>query len=150
MTYSFPYLEPVCCSMSNLDSILKSRDITLSTKIHLVKAMAFPVVMYGCEGWTINKTEHWRTDAFELWCWRRLWGVSWTTRGSNLSILKEITPEYSLEGLMLKLKLQYLCCHIFFSRAPSQLGGQTHNSCTGRRILYQWATRQAQGIRGEG
>ena len=93
--------------MTNLDSILKSRDITLSTKVCLVKAMVFPVVMYGCESWTIKKAEHRRTDAFELWCWRRLLRVPWTTRISNKSILKEISPECSLEGLMLKLKLQY-------------------------------------------
>ena len=93
--------------VTNLDSILKSRDITLLTKVHLVKAMVFPVVMYGCESWTIKKAEHQRTDAFELWCWRRLLRVPWTTRRSNQSILKETSPEYSLEGLMLKLKLQY-------------------------------------------
>ena len=90
-----------------LDSILKSKDITLPTKVHLVKAMVFPVVMYGCESWTIKKAERWRIDAFELWCWRRLLRVPWTTRRSNQFILKEISPEYSLEGLMLKLKLQY-------------------------------------------
>ena len=94
-------------AMTNLDSILKSRDITLSTKVHLVKAMVFPVVTYGCESWTIKKNEHRRTDAFEPWCWRRLLRIPWTTRRSNQSILKEISPEYSLEGLMLKLKLQY-------------------------------------------
>ena len=94
--------------MRNLDSILKSRDITLLTKVFLVKAMAFPVVMYGCESWTIKKTEHQRVDAFELWCWRRLLKVPWTARRSNQSILKDISPEDSLEGLMLKLKLQYL------------------------------------------
>ena len=94
-------------AMTNLDSILKSRDITLSTKISLVKATVFPVVMYGCESWTIKKAERWRIDAFELWCWRRLLRVPWTVRRSNQSILKEISPEYSLEGLMLKLKLQY-------------------------------------------
>ena len=88
-------------------SIVKGRDITLSTKIHLVKAVVFPVVMYGCESWTIKKAEHWRIDAFELWCWRRLLRAPWTARRSNQSILKEISPEYSLEGLMLKLKLQY-------------------------------------------
>ena len=93
--------------MTNLDSVLKSRDITLPTKVHLVKAMAFPVVMYGCESWTIKKAEHRRTDAFELWCWRRLLRVPWAARRSNQSILKEISPEYSLEGLMLKLKRQY-------------------------------------------
>ena len=94
-------------AMSNLDSILKSRDITLSTKVCLVKAMVFPVVMYGCESWTIKKAEHQRIDAFELWCWRRLLRVPWTARRSNQSILKEISPEYSLKELMLKLKLQY-------------------------------------------
>ena len=93
--------------MTNLDSVLKSRDITLLTKVHIVKAMVFPVVMYGCESWTIKKTEQQRIDAFELWCWRRLLRVPWTARRSNQSILKEINPEYSLEGLMLKLKLQY-------------------------------------------
>ena len=93
--------------MTNLDSTLKSRDITLRTKVCLVKAMVFPVVMYGCESWTIKNAEHRRIDAFELWCWRRLLRVSWTSRRSNQSILKEIGPEYSLEGLMLKLKLQY-------------------------------------------
>ena len=93
--------------MTNLDSILKSRDVTLATKVHLVKAMVFPVVRYGCESWTIKKTECQRTDAFELWCWRRLLRVPWTARRANQSILKEISPEYSLEGLMLKLKLQY-------------------------------------------
>ena len=93
--------------MTNLDSILKSRDMTLPTKVHLVKAMVFSVVMYGCESWTIKKAEHRRIDAFELWCWRRLLRVPWTARRSNQSILKEINPEYSLEGLMLKLKLQY-------------------------------------------
>ena len=94
-------------AMTNLDSILKSRDITVPTKVHLVKAMVFPVVMYGCESWTIKKAECRRIDAFEVWCWRRLLRVPWTTRRSNQFILKEISPEYSLEGLMLKLKLQY-------------------------------------------
>ena len=93
--------------MTNLDSILKSRDITLPTKVHLVKAMVFPVVMYGCERWTVKKAEHLRIDAFELWCWRRLLRVPWTARRSNQSILKEISPGCSLEELMLKLKLQY-------------------------------------------
>ena len=92
--------------MTNLNSTLKSRDISLPTKFHLVKAIVFPVVMYRCESWTIKKAEHWRNDAFELWCWRRLLGFCWTARRSNLSILKQISPEYSLEGLMLKLKLQ--------------------------------------------
>ena len=94
-------------AMTNLDSILKSRDITLPAKVHLVKAMVFPLVMYGCERWTIKKAECRRTDAFELWCWRRLLRVPWTARKSNQSILREISPEYSLEGLMPKLKLQY-------------------------------------------
>ena len=93
--------------MTNLDSILKSRDITLSTKVHLVKVMVFPVVMYGCESWTLKKAEHQRIDAFELWCWRRLLRVHWTARRSNQSSLKEISPGCSLERLMLKLKLQY-------------------------------------------
>ena len=93
--------------MTNLDSILKSRDITLPTKVYLVKAMVFPVLMYGCEIWTIKKAEHKRNDAFELWCWKRLLRAPWTARRSNQSILKEISPEYSLEGLMLKLKLPY-------------------------------------------
>ena len=91
----------------NLDSVLKSSDITLPTKVHLVKAMVFPVVMYGCESWTRKKAEHQRIDASQLWCWRRLLRVPWTARRSNYSILKEITPEYSLEGMILKLKLQY-------------------------------------------
>ena len=93
--------------MTNLDSVLKSRDITLPTKVHLVKAIVFPVVTYGCESWTVKKAEHQRIDAFEVWCWRRLLRVPWTARRSNQSILKEISPECSLEGLLLKLKLQY-------------------------------------------
>ena len=93
--------------MTNLNSIVKSRDINLLTMVHLVKAIVFPVVMYGCESWTRKKDESQRIDAFELWCWRRLLRVSWTIRRSNLSILKEINPEYSLEGLMLKLNIQY-------------------------------------------
>ena len=93
--------------MTNLDKVLKSRDITLRTKVHIVKAMAFPVVMYGCKSWTVKKAECQRTDAFELWCWRRLLRVPWTARKSNQSILREINPDYSLEGLMLKLKHQY-------------------------------------------
>ena len=123
--------------MTNLDSILKSRDITLPTKVHLVKAMVFPVVMYGCESWTIKKVERQRIDAFELWCWRRLLRVPWTARRSNQSILKEISPEYSLEELMLKLKLQYF----------SHLMGRT-DSCEktlmlgkiegGRRRVMMW------------
>ena len=93
--------------MTNLDSILRSRDITLPTKVHLVKAIVFPVVMYGCEIWTVKKAEHWKIDAFELWCWRRLLRVPWNARRSNQSILKEINPGCSMEGLILKLKLQY-------------------------------------------
>ena len=94
-------------AMTNLDSILESRDITLLTGVHLVKAMVFPIVMYGCESWTIKKAEHQRIDAFELWCWRSLLRIPWTARRSNQSILKQISPEYALEGLMLKLKLHY-------------------------------------------
>ena len=93
--------------MTNLDSILKGRDITLPTNVHLVKAMVFPVAIYGCESWTVKKAEHWRMDGFELWCWRRLLRVPWTARRSNQSILKEINPGISLEGMMVKLKLQY-------------------------------------------
>ena len=93
--------------MNNLDSIFKSRDITLPTKVRIVKAMVFPVVMYGCQSWTVKKVEHQRIDAFELWCWRRLLRIPWTARRSNQSILKDFTPECSLEGMMLKLKLQY-------------------------------------------
>ena len=115
-------------AMTNLDSILKNRDITLPTKVHLVKAMVFPVAICGCESWTIKKAEHWRTDAFELWCWRRLLRVPWTARRSNVSILKEISPECSLEGLMLKLKLQYFG-HLmrrtdFWKRPWSTVGGE--------------------------
>ena len=112
--------------MTNLDSILKSRNITLLTKIHIVKAMVFPVVMYGCESWTIKKAECQRTDAFELWCWRRLLRVPWTVRRSNQSILKQISPGCSLEGLMLKLKLQYfshLMRRIDSSEKTLMLGG---------------------------
>ena len=94
-------------AMTNLDSILESRDITLPAKAHIVKAMVFPVVMYGCESWTVKKAEQWRIDAFELWCWRKLLRAPWTARRSNQSILREISPGISLEGLMLKLKLQY-------------------------------------------
>ena len=108
--------------MTNLDSILKSRGIILPTKVRLVKAMVFPVVMYGCESWTIKKAGQWRIDAFELWYWRRLLRVPWTTKRSNQSILKEISPEYSLEGLMLKLKLQYF----------GHLMGRTESSSVGK------------------
>ena len=107
--------------MTNLDSILKSRDITLCTKVRLVKAMVFPVVIYGCESWTVKKAERRRIDAFEMWFWRRLLRVPWTARRSNHSILKEISPEYSLEGLMLKLKLQYfgyLCEELTHLKRP--------------------------------
>ena len=107
--------------MSNLDHLFKSRDITLLTKVHLVKPMVFPVVMYGCESWTIKKAEHCRIDAFELWCWRRLFRIPWTARRSNQSILKEISPEYSLEGLMLKLKLQYFG-HLMLRAEDSDAG----------------------------
>ena len=100
-------LKDACSLEENLDSILKSRDITLPTEVHLVKAMVFPVVMYRCESWTIKKTECWRIDTFQLWCWRRLLRVPWTARSSNQSIVKEINPDYSLEEPMLKLKLQY-------------------------------------------
>ena len=100
-------LAPWKKAMTNLDSVLKSKDITLLTKVHIVKAMVFPVVMYGCESWTIKKAEHQKIDVYELWCWGRLLRVPWKTRRSNESVLKEITLEYSLEGLMLKLKLQY-------------------------------------------
>ena len=99
-------------AMTNLESILKSRDITLPTKVYLVKAMFFPVFIYGCESWTIKKAERLRIDAFELWCWKRLLRVPWTARRSNQSILKEINPEFSLEGLMLKLKLQSFGHHV--------------------------------------
>ena len=103
--------------MTNLDSVLKSRDITLLTKVSTVKAAVFPVVMYGCESWTIKKAEHWRTDVFALWCWKRLLRVPWTARRSNQSVLREINPEYSLEGLMLKLKLQYFSYLIWRSNS---------------------------------
>ena len=104
---NFPHILRFSSSLTNLDSILKSRDITLPTKVHLIKAMIFPVVMYGCESWMIKKAECQRIDAFELWWWRKLLRVPWTSRRSNQSILKEISPECSLEGMMLKLKLQY-------------------------------------------
>ena len=123
--------------MTNLDSILKSRDITLTTIVHLVKAMVFPGVMYGCESWTIKKAEHWRIDAFELWCWRRLLRVPWTARRSNQAILKETRPEYSLEGLMLKLKLQRTDS---LEKTPMQ--GKTE----GRRRRGRQRTRRLDGI----
>ena len=118
-------------AMTKLDSILKSRDITLPTKVCLVKAMVFPVVMYGCESWTMKKAEHQRIDAFELWCWKGLLRVSWTARRSNQSILKEISPEYSLEELMLKLKLQYF--GLLMGRAKSSEKTLMLGKIAGRR-----------------
>ena len=122
-------------AMTKLDSILKSRDITLPTKIRLVKAMVFPVVMYGCESWVIKKAEHWRIDGFELWCWGRLLRVRWIARRSNQSILKEINPEYSLEGLMLKLKLQ-----IFGHHSPKKtlMLGKIEGGRRGGRQRMRW------------
>ena len=130
--------------MTNLDSILKSRDITLSTKVHPVKAMDFPVVMYGCESWTIKKAEHQRIDAFELWCWTRLLRVPWTARRSNQSIIKEISPGCSLEGLMLKLKLQYFGCLIW--RADSLEKTLMLGKIEGRRRRGQQRMRWLDGI----
>ena len=131
-------------AMTNLDSILKSRDNTLPTKVHLVKAMVFPVVMYGCESWTIKKAERQRIDAFELWCWGKLLRVPWTSRRSNQSILKEIGPEYSLEGLMLKLKLQYFghLMWITYSLKKTLMLGKTE----GRRRRGWQRTRWLDGI----
>ena len=128
----------------NLDSILKSRDITLPTKVHLVKAMVFPVVMYGCESWTIKKTEHRRIDAFELWCWRRLLKVPWTARRSNQSILKEISPGCSLVGLMLKLKLQ--CFGHLMQRADSFVKTLILGKIEGRRRRGRQRMRWLDGI----
>ena len=130
--------------MTNLDSILKSRDITLLTKVHIVKAMVFSVVMYGCESWTIKKAEHQRTGVFELWCCRRLLRVPWTARRSNQSILKEIRPEYSLEGLMLKLKLQYFSQLI--RRTDSVEKTQMLGRIEGRRKRGQQKMRWLDGI----
>ena len=130
--------------MTNLDSILKSRDITLPTKVHLVKAMVFPVVMYGSESWTIKKAERRRTDAFELWCWRRLLRVPWTARRSNQSILKEISPGCSLEGLMLKLKLHYFC-HLM-RRADSLEKTLILGGIEGRRRRGQQRMRWLDGL----
>ena len=130
--------------MTNLDSILKSRDITLSTKVCLIKAMVFPVVMYGCESWTIKKAERWRIDAFELWCWRKLLRVPWTARRSNQSILKEINPGCSVEGLMLKLRLQYFG-HLIWRGNSSEktlMLGKTE----GRRRRGRQRTRWLDGI----
>ena len=130
--------------MTNLDSILKSRDITLPTKVHLVTAMVFPVVLYGCESWTIKKAECRRIDAFELWCWRRLLRVPWTARRSNQSILKEISPEYLLEGLMLKLKLQYFS-HLM-QRTDSLENTLMLGKIEGRRRRGQQRMRWLDGI----
>ena len=130
--------------MTNLDSILKSRDVTLPTKVHLVKAMVFPVVMYGCESWTIKRAEHRRVDAFELWCWRRLLRVPWTARRSNQSILKEISPGCSFEGLMLKLKLQYFD-HLMW-RADSFEKTLMLGKIEGRRRRGQQRMRWLDGI----
>ena len=131
--------------MTNLDSIFKSRDITLPTKVHLVKAMAFPVVTYGCESWTIKKAERQRIDAFELWCWRRLLRVPWTTRRSNQSILKEVSLGCSLEGLMLKLKLQYFGYHLM-QRADSFEKTLMLGNIEGRRRRGQQRMRWLDGI----
>ena len=131
-------------AMTNLDSIFKTRDITLPTMVCLVKAMVFPVVMYGCESWTIKKAECWRTDAFELWCWRRLLRVPWTARRSNQSILMEISPECSLEGLMLKLKLQYFG-HLM-PRIDSLGKTLMLGKIKGRRRRGQQRTRWLDGI----
>ena len=130
--------------MTNLDSILKSRDITLSTKVHLVKAMVFPVVMYGCESWTVKKAEQRRIDAFELWCWRRLLRVPWTAKRSNQSILKEISPGCSLEGMMLKLKLQYFG-HLM-RRVDSLEKTLVLEGIGGRRIRGQQRMRWLDGV----
>ena len=131
-------------SRTSLDSILKSRDITLPTKVHLVKAMVFPVIIYGCESWTIKKAEHWRIDAFELWCWRRLLRVPWTARRSNQSILKEISPGCSLEELMLKLKLQYFG-HLM-RRADSFVKALMLGKIEGRRRSGRQRMRWLDGI----
>ena len=130
--------------MTNLDSILKSRDITFSTKFHLVRAMVFPVVMYGCESWTVKKAEHWRIDAFELWCWRRFLRVLWTARRSNQSILREISPGCSLEGLMLKLKLQHFG-HLM-QRADSFVKTLMLGKIDGRRRRGQQSMKWLDGI----
>ena len=130
--------------MTNLDSILKSRDITLPTKVRLVKAMVFPVVIYGCESWTVKKAERWRIDAFELWCRRRLLRMPWTARRSNHSILKEISPEYSLEGLTLKLKLQYFG-HLIW-RTDSLEKTRMLGKIEGRRRRGQQRMRRLDGI----
>ena len=130
--------------ITDLDSILKRRDMTLPTKVRMVKTMVFPVVIYGCESWTIKKAEHRRIDAFELWCWRRLFRGPWTASRSNQSILKEISPEYSLEGLMLKLKLQYFGHHMWRtdSLEKTLILGMTE----GRRRRWRWRMRWTDGI----
>ena len=133
-------------TMTNLDSILKSRDITLLTKVRLVKAMVFPVVMYGCESWTIKKAEHWRIVAFELWCWRRLLRVPWTATRSKQSILKEISPGCSLERLMLKLKLQYFDHLMQMQRADSLEYPLMLGKIEGRRRKGQQRMRWLDGI----
>src|SRR5574340_106011 len=130
--------------MTNLDSVLKNRDITLPTKVHIVKAMVFPVVVYRCESWTIKKAEHQRIDAFELWCWRRLLRVPWTARRSNQSILKEISPGISLEGMTLKLKLQYFG-HVM-RRVDSLEKTLMLGGIGGRRRRGRWRTRWLDGI----
>ena len=132
--------------MTNLDSILKSRDITLPTKVHVVKAMVFPVVMYGCESWTIKKAEHWRIDGFELWCWKRLFRVPWTARWSKQSFLKEISPEYLLEGLILKMKLLF-SGHLM-GRSDSLEKTLILEKIEGRRRWGQQRMRWLDGIRG--
>ena len=131
--------------MTNLDSILKSRDITLPTKVCLVKAMVFPVVMYGCESWTIKKAEHRRIDAFGLWCWRRLLRVPWTARRSNQSILKEISPEYSLEGQMLKLKLQYFGHLMRRTDSLEKMLGKIEGGRRRGRQRMRWLSYQLNG-----
>ena len=130
--------------MTNLDSILKSRDITLLTKVCIVKTMVFPVVMYGCESWTVKKAEHQRIDAFELWCWRRLLRVPWTARSSNQSILKEISPEISLDGMMLKLKLQ--CFDHLMRRVDSLEKTLMLGGTEGRKRWGQQRRRWLDGI----
>ena len=129
--------------MTNLDSILKSRDITLPTKVHIVKAMIFPVVMYGCESWTIKKARHQRINAFELWCWRRLLGVPWTARRSNQSILKEINPQHSLEGLLLKLQF---FDHLIQRAADSLEKTLVLGKIEGRKRRIQQRLRRWDGI----
>ena len=132
--------------MTNLDRMLKSRDITLATKVHLVKAMVFPVVMYGCESWTVKKAEHQRVDAFELWCWKRLLRVPWTAKRSNQSILKEISPKHSLEGLMLMLKLKLQYFGHLMQRTDSFEKTLTLGKIEGGRRREQQRMRRLDGI----